>query len=99
MLLIQTRSRVYTIVVLGGRQVLISGHPEFCPEPTEVVVSGSTWGGSMFWSGFIGRGMFLEFQHPVHLNVRTTRILDIRCGEEGAAEQCLEQRGDGPIRT
>jgi hypothetical protein len=79
-LFIQTRNRVYTMVVLDDRHALLSGHPEYCGEPTEVRINGSTWGGSMIWTGFIGRSMFLEFHHPVHLNVRTTRILEIRCG-------------------
>jgi hypothetical protein len=77
-LVIQTLNRAYTVVVLDHRRALISGHPEFCEQPTEVRISGSTWGGSMIWSGFIGRGMCLEFHHPVHKNIRTTRILDIR---------------------
>jgi hypothetical protein len=27
---------------------------------------------------FLGRGMHLEFQHPLHRRILTTRILDIR---------------------
>src|SRR5277367_1694278 len=77
-LFVQTQNRVYTMVVLDDRHALLSGHPEFCEEPTEVRINGSTWGGSMIWMGFIGRGMFLEFHHPVHRNIRTTRILDVR---------------------
>jgi hypothetical protein len=81
-LIIQTQNRAYTMVVLDERRVLISGHPEFCDQPTEVHVLGSTWGGSMIWQGFIGRGMFLEFHHPVYEIIRTSRILDIRCAED-----------------
>ena len=80
LLFIQTRNRTYTMVALGGSRALLSGHPEYCGEPTEVHINGSTWGASMIRSGFIGRGMFLEFHHPVHGIVRTTRILDIRSG-------------------
>ncbi len=80
LLFIQTRNRTYTMMVLDGRHALLSGHPEYCVEPTAVRINGCTWGGSMIWSGFIGRGMFLEFHHPVHGDVRTTRILDIRLG-------------------
>ena len=43
---IQTWSRVYELVLLGDGAALISGHPEFCPEPVEVQIQGSTWGGS-----------------------------------------------------
>ena len=75
---IQTRNRVYEMVVLGGGATLISGHPQFCPEPTEVLIQGSTWGGSMLKMRFVGRGMHLEFEHPVHRKIITSRIVDIR---------------------
>jgi hypothetical protein len=75
---IQTRNRVYTLVVLEDDTVLISGHPEFCPEPAQVRVNGSTWGGSMIKTKFVGRGMHLEFEHPVHRTIITSRIIDIQ---------------------
>jgi hypothetical protein len=75
---IQTRSRVYVVVLLGDGAALISGHPEFCPEPTEVQIQGSTWGGSMLKAQFVGRGMRLEYEHPVLRRTLTSRILDIR---------------------
>ena len=75
---IQTRNRVYTLVVLSDDNVLISGHPEFCPEPAEVRINGSTWGGSMIKTKYVGRGMHLEFEHPVHRTIITSRIVDIQ---------------------
>jgi hypothetical protein len=75
---IETRNRVYEMVVLRDGTALISGHPEFCPEPTEVQIQGSTWGGSMLKMKFLGRGMRLEFHHPLHRRILTSRILDIR---------------------
>ena len=54
---IQTRSRYYHLFNQGGGEVLISGHPEYCPKPVQVRVSGSTWGGSMLKQGFIGEGI------------------------------------------
>ena len=77
-LAIETKNRVYEMVVLGDGSALISGHPEFCPEPTVVEIQGSTWGGSMLKAKFLGRGMHLEFQHPLHHRILTSRILDIR---------------------
>ena len=41
---IQTRSRCYHLFNQGDGEVLISGHPEYCPEPVPVRVHGSTWG-------------------------------------------------------
>jgi hypothetical protein len=75
---IETENRFYTLVVMGDEAALISGHPEFCPAPELVHIQGSTWGGSMLKTKFIGRGMHLEFEHPVHRTVVTSRILDIR---------------------
>jgi hypothetical protein len=82
-LLIQTQHRCYTAVMLGGSQALISGHPEFCPEPTLVAIPGSTWGGSMLKRRFVGRGMHLEFCHPEYSTpIITSRIQEIReCAE------------------
>ena len=77
-LAIQTRNRFYTLVTLGEEADLISGHPEFCPDPVEVRIQGSTWGGSMLKTKFVGRGMHLEFEHPVHHTVITSQIVDIR---------------------
>jgi len=77
-LAIQTRNRFYTLVSLGGEAALISGHPEFCPEPVEVRIQGCTWGGSMLKTKFVGRGMHLEFEHPVYHTVITSQIVDIR---------------------
>lgn len=75
---IQTRSRCYHLFNQGEGEVLISGHPEYCPEPVQVRVHGSTWGGSMLKQGFIGQGMYLEFSHPQHSTITTSRIVDIR---------------------
>ena len=75
---VQTQNHVYTIVHKAWGQVLISGHPEFCPDPVEVRIHGSTWGGSMIRNHYLGRGMHLEFAHPVHEVVITSHIVDIR---------------------
>ena len=75
---VQTESRFYTIVNRGGGRALISGHPEFCPEPVETSIHGSTWGGNMIRSGFIGRGMHLEFGHPTRrCRITTSPIVEI----------------------
>ncbi|HLJ50698.1 MAG TPA: hypothetical protein VKU01_32015 [Bryobacteraceae bacterium] len=77
-LTIETKNRFYTLVVLGEEAALISGHPEYCPDPALVQIHGSTWGGSMLKTRFIGRGMHLEFDHPVYHTVVTSQIIDIR---------------------
>jgi len=75
---VHTKNHVYTIVHKAWGQALISGHPEYCPDPVEVQIHGSTWGGSMIMTKYLGRGMHLEFQHPVHQVIITSRIVDIR---------------------
>ena len=76
---IETQNRSYTIVHCGAGEALISGHPEYCPEPVLVKIEGSNWGGSMLKPSFVGRGMHLEFRHPGYERpIVTSRILEIR---------------------
>jgi hypothetical protein len=74
---VQTKNHLSTIVHTARGQVLISGHPKFCPSPVEVRIHGSTWGGSMIMNRYLGRGMHLQFARPVHQVVITSRIVDI----------------------
>lgn len=74
---VQTRNRCYRLVK-SGDGAMISGHPEFCPEPVHVKVDGSTWGGSMLKMDFIGVGMYLQFRLPHNRVVTTSRIVDVR---------------------
>ena|ERR1700722_4755137 len=76
---IQTMNHRYTAVLLGGNDALLSGHPEFCPEPVQVAISGSPWGGSMLKLQYVGRGMHLEFRHPSYATpIITSAIKEIR---------------------
>ena len=54
---VETENRRYRIVRQGWGRALISGHPQYCPEPILVYIHGSTWGGKMIKQDFIGRGM------------------------------------------
>jgi hypothetical protein len=76
---VETRNRAYVLILRRDGHVLISGHPEFCPEPVLVRINGTTWGGSMIKTGYLGRGMHLEFRHPKYEGfVVTSPIRDIR---------------------
>ncbi|MGA2608641.1 MAG: hypothetical protein ABSH01_14450 [Terriglobia bacterium] len=79
---VETQHHGYTIVIRGRGRELISGHPKYCPDPVPVRIAGSTWGGSMLKVRFIGRGMRLEFRHPVFRTIITSRIVDIRASEQ-----------------
>ena len=76
---VQTRNRCYTLVNQSDGRALLSGHPKFCPQPTEMNIHGSTWGSTMMRSRFVGRGMFLEFSRPeIQGRITTSKIVDIR---------------------
>ena len=66
-------------MLLGDADALISGHPQYCPEPIHVAIAGSTWGGFMLKRSFVGRGMHLEFRHPEYRTpIVTSRVQEIR---------------------
>ena len=75
---LETKTRTYFIENRGNGQILISGHPKYCPQPTPVELYGSTWGGIILKPGFIGRHLSLAFRHPQHGVIRTSRIQEIR---------------------
>lgn len=82
---VETRNRAYTLVMQPDCHALISGHPTFCPEPVLVQINGSNWGGSMIKTGYVGRGMRLEFRHPGFDGVVvTSTIRDIRLRRRAA---------------
>jgi hypothetical protein len=74
---IRTENRSYCLVYRGLGRAMLSGHPQFCPQPVMVRIHGSTWGGSMLKAEYIGRGMRLEFRHPDYKTVVTSRIVEI----------------------
>ena len=78
---VKPQNHWYTIVIGSRGEDLICGHPQYCPDPVAVRIEGSTWGGSMLKLRFVGRGMRLEFQHPTHRRIVTSRIADIRAKE------------------
>ncbi len=78
---VETQHHEYTIVNRGGGQALICGHPKYCPDPVPVRIDGSTWGGSMLKVRYIGRGMRLEFRHPVYQTILTSYIVEVRATE------------------
>jgi hypothetical protein len=88
---IQTRHHCYQVVLLGENIALISGHPKYCPEPIQVAIAGSIWGGSMLKRRFVGRGMHLEFRHPEYQTpIVTSRVQEIREAqlEQQVRDQC-----------
>lgn len=79
MLEVATRNRSYTLIMEQEGAAWISGHPQYCPKPVRVNISGSNWGGSMIKTAYLGRGMHMEFRHPAYRGpIVTSPIVDIR---------------------
>jgi hypothetical protein len=103
-LLIRTRHHFYTAQLLGGSSALISGHPQYCPQPVQVTIAGSTWGGSMLKRRFIGRGMRMEFHHPgYNTPIVTSLVQEIReqtslTPDRAVCELLTSPRLSGPAR-
>jgi hypothetical protein len=80
-----TQNRGYTLTLRPDGLAMISGHPEFCPEPVLVRISGCNWGGSMLKSAYLGRGMHLEYRHPNYRGpIVTSPIVDIKVRDVAA---------------
>src|SRR2546429_3125023 len=95
---IRTQHHFYTVLLLGEGSVLISGHPQYCPQPVQVTIAGSTWGGSMLKMRFIGRGMHLEFHHPAYSTaIITSPIQEIREATESVPIASKNQRTGGGL--
>ncbi len=77
--LVQTKNHEYLLEKVGEKEYMICGHPEFCPKPIKIIISGSTFGGSFLWMDRLGWGMLMEFFLSDHsLKVTTSQIIDIR---------------------
>ena len=63
---VETRSRHYQIECLGGTAIRISGHPEYCPQPTEAQLHSR-----------IGLGEHLVFYLRGGRPVTTSRVLNV----------------------
>ena len=75
---VQTKNTLYLIHRNADGKLFIRGSAKYCPEPVEVSISGSTWGGSLLKIGFIGIGMRMEFTTTNHrVPVSTSAVQSI----------------------
>jgi len=72
-----TGHNTYRLENRGNGNVLMSGHPVYCPEAVQVELHGSVGDSSVIKMWFIGRGMRLEFRHPKFGVVRTSHVREI----------------------
>ncbi len=75
---VETKNRHYLIECLGGDNIRISGHPDYCPTPTEGHLQGSTDKSGVVEAGLIERGKHLKFFVDAHRPVTTSRVLRVR---------------------
>lgn len=73
---IHTKNSTYTIVRQASGEMLIWGHPEYCPEPTLLTGIGGVYVTGQFREGYIGPGMRLSFPSGER-RVNTSRIVAI----------------------
>jgi len=74
-LLVATMNTHYFIERKEDGSLEIWGNQKYCPAPVKCEISGSTWGGSLLKSGFIGRNMCLEFSTVDHPKTITTSFI------------------------
>ncbi len=83
---VETKSRHYLIECLGGNAISISGHPEYCPQPTPAQLQGSMdKEGELEW-GFIEPGMKLMFFLNGDRPVKTSRIISVKVAQPNAVQ-------------
>jgi hypothetical protein len=80
---IETGHTTYCLENRGGGKVLISGHPDYCPEPVLVGFLGSVGGSALLTMGRIEPGLKMAFEHPGFGVVRTSRVRSIREVKQG----------------
>jgi len=81
-ILVRTRNSVYRIILLQGSdsRVLIQGGP-FFPDPIEAHLAGSTFGGSLLKTAWIGVGLHMEI-HSGPQCIVTSPICRIRIQQD-----------------
>ena len=72
-----TGHHTYRLENRGGGEVLISGHPVYCPEPVLMWLHGSVSDSHEIKMWFIEPGMRLELRHPTLGLLQTSRVREI----------------------
>jgi len=84
---VHTKNHIYTIVHKAWGQALISGHPEYCPEPVPAWLHGSIDREGVLEFGVIGRGKRLVFllDEP-RRPVTTSKVLHVHVRQPGVRQ-------------
>jgi hypothetical protein len=74
---VETKNRHYQIECLGGKEIRISGHPEYCPAPVSGKLEGSSDKTGVLEPGLIGCGKYMRFVLEDQRPVTTSRVLHV----------------------
>ena len=75
---VETRNRHYVVECLGGDEIRISGHPQYCPQPVRGRLQGSADQTGLVAPGLIGAGCYMRFVVEDHNPVQTSRVMRVR---------------------
>jgi hypothetical protein len=71
---IETSHHMYLLENRGEGKVVLSGHPDYCPEPVLVRFHGSVGGPALVKMGRVEPGLKMAFEHPRFGTLRTSRV-------------------------
>lgn len=74
---LETKTRRYRVECLGGDEIRISGHPDYCPVPVQAKVRGSINRQGVYKTGLIAPGMRLMFRRNDDQVIATSEITAI----------------------
>ena len=75
---VETKTRHYRIEYVGGSKIRISGHPEYCPEPTAALLEGSLDLEGSLELGLIEPGKRMLFRVGDGRPVTTSKVVYVR---------------------
>jgi len=82
---VETRSRHYRIECMGGSEIRISGHPEYCLTPVAAHLHGSIDSEGTLEPGMIERGSKLMFFLNGNRPLTTSRVVSLHVDQPKAA--------------
>jgi|SRR5579872_3748179 len=83
---VRTNSRSYRIEFLGGNEIRISGHPDYCPDPELAQLQGSLDYEGVVERDLIEPGMRLIFVLNNHRPVTTSKVLSVHVEQTKAVQ-------------
>jgi hypothetical protein len=78
---VETKSRHYRIECLGGREIRISGHPDYCLTPVPAYLHGSIDNAGVIVSDLIERGRKVMFSLNGDRPVTTSHVVSVHVNQ------------------